>query len=115
MLRAAVMPVTFGFKTHAIHGAIYFRNARNRLDLLGKRGFLFQVDYFAAKTCRLRQPLVNHIAHNDHGRAQQMTRRRTNQSHPSRPPKKKEEAPKNPPPPPRPPPHTKCSRPPRPP
>src|SRR6218665_2899477 len=59
MLRAAVMPVTFGFKTHAIHGAIYFRNARNRLDLLGKRGFLFQVDYFAAKTCPCPPPLKN--------------------------------------------------------
>src|SRR6218665_3858732 len=98
MLRAAVMPVTFGFKTHAIHGAIYFRNARNRLDLLGKRGFLFQVDYFAAKTCRLRQPVL----------------KKTPQKPPG-PPQKKKNPPKNQPPPAPPPPHTQCFRPPRPP
>src|SRR6218665_2933601 len=112
MLRAAVMPVTFGFKTHAIHGAIYFRNARNRLDLLGKRGFLFQVDYFATKTCRLRQPLVNHIAHNDHGRAHQTT---TPPPNAPAPPTQKKTPPTTPPPPAPPPPHTQSSRPPRPP
>src|SRR6218665_858125 len=100
MLRAAVMPVTFGFKTHAIHGAIYFRNARNRLDLLGKRGFLFQVDYFAAKTCRLRHPLLNHITHN---------------KHPPAPPTKQHPPPNPPPPPPPPPPQTKRPGPPPPP
>src|SRR5438309_1399906 len=68
-------------KTDAIDRAFDFRNSDNLLDLLAQRGVLAQIDDLAAKALGLLEPLRNHVAHDDAGRAEQLTAGRTRKSY----------------------------------
>ena len=75
-----VVAVAARFEADAIDGAIHFRHADDLLDLLGQRGVLAEVDRLAAEALGLREPLGDHVADDDHGRAQQMAGRGAGQA-----------------------------------
>ena len=81
---ARILALAVRFEADAIHRAVHHRLAEDLLDLLGQRGILAEIDDFAAEALRLRQTLRNHVADDDHGRAQQLSCRRAGQTHRAR-------------------------------
>lgn len=70
VLLHGVGAVAAGLGADAIDGAVDFRHAQDLLNLLRQRGRLLEVHRLAAKASRLCESLVDHVAHDDDGRAQ---------------------------------------------